>query len=193
MGRESLSFWHLSSSGEQAILAISRLMSDSTLSRNADDYGNKVVTYTTLTEAHVDNSLRRLFVISGALNNEISQRLYSELHDSIYKSWDSRYRWLSQAFDVNISGMKFAQEFKLLTELRNSLVHGGGNLTPMQTARIAQMIGIRNGMYRVLGVQSHGRRLLLNDAVPVRAGKICREYIIGFDGAIRAACPNFDT
>lgn len=156
------------------------------------DYGNSVVTFVTIAEAHVDASVRKLFIDSGALDHALSQRLYGEVHDSIHRSWDSRYRWLSQAFGVTLQGTKVEQDFRLLVELRNSIVHGNGEMTSLQMSKVPQMISIRAGLFAALGLESHGRTFLLNQDIVIPAAKICRDYILAFDGEIKKSFPEFD-
>ncbi|MFD7236893.1 hypothetical protein ACFWAT_16515 [Streptomyces syringium] len=181
----------LSSSGEEAIRRISALL------KEAEDFrvmggGNEVVAFATLTEAHVDKTIRQLFSDSGVLEAEVSRRLYLEVHDSIHRSWDARYKWLSQTFNVKIAGERFEQDFGLLVELRNSIIHGNGSLTSLQASRVPQMFSIRAGLRRALGLESHGRSFLLNGAIVVPAAKICRDYIFGFDALVQERFPKFD-
>ncbi|WP_406429172.1 hypothetical protein OHA59_25365 [Streptomyces sp. NBC_01589] len=181
----------LSSSGEEAIRRISALLEE-TEDFGAPGGGNQVVAFATIAEAHVDKTIRKLFGDSGVLEAEVSRRLYSEVQDSIHRSWDARYKWLSQAFNVKIAGERFEQDFSLLVELRNSIIHGNGSLTSLQASKVPQMISIRAGLRRCLGLESHGRKFLLNGAIVVPAAKICRDYILGFDARVQERFPGFD-
>lgn len=181
----------LSSSGEEAIRRISALLKEAEDLRT-DSGGNEVVAFATLTESHVDKTIRQLFSNSGVFEDEVSRRLYLEVQDSVHRSWDSRYKWLSHAFNVKIAGERFEQDFNLIVELRNSIIHGNGSLTSLQASKVPQMISIRAGLRRTLGLESHGRKFLLNGAIVVPAAKICRDYIFGFDALVQERFPEFD-
>lgn len=180
----------ISTSGETTIHRIASLLTES--NHGDKGRGSVVVTFATLTEAHVDASIRQLFSLSGVLESELSRHLYSEVQDSIYRTWDSRYRWLSQAFDIKVKGTRYEQDFGLLVELRNSIVHGNGSLTSLQVSKVPQMIAIRTGLKRCLGLEAEGRKFLLNAGIAKPAAKICRDYIIGFDQEIKARFPSFE-
>ncbi|MEU2909378.1 hypothetical protein ACFYM3_18320 [Streptomyces massasporeus] len=188
MGGADLSAGPLTTSGEKTILEIASLISRAT----EHDIGSNIVNFATLAEAHVDRALKKLIDLSGALENRVGHQFYKELHDSIYRSWDSRYKWISQAFDVSIAGAKFAQDFKLLIELRNAIVHGGGRLTAMQTAKIPQMMKLKDGMSRILHAEIHGHDIFLDQRAANAAAKVCREYIIQFDTAVISLHKSFD-
>lgn len=179
-----------STSGEMTILRIAALLTEA--EQDDGDGSGFVVSFVTLTEAHVDASLRYLFSASGVTENRLGKQLYTELQDSIYRTWDSRYKWLAQAFDIKVKGQRFEQDFSLLVELRNSIVHGGGYLTTPQAAKVPQMIAIRSGLQRCLGLESHGRKFLLDDKIIVPAARICRNYIRSFDEAIQLKFPSFE-
>nr|WSY51779.1 hypothetical protein OG999_17690 [Streptomyces sp. NBC_00886] len=179
-----------STSGEMTILRIASLLAEA--EQDKGDGSSYVVSFATLTEAHVDACLRHLFSASGVTENGLAKQMYTELQDSIYRTWDSRYKWLAQAFDVKVKGQRFEQDFGLLVELRNSIVHGGGHLTALQSAKVPQMIAIRSGLQRCLGLESHGRKFLLDCKIIVPAARICRDYIQGFDEAIKLKFPAFE-
>lgn len=175
-----------STSGERAILRIASILAEE------KDGSSAVVSFVTLTEAHVDTCLRRLFILSGALDSELSSHLYREVQDSIHRTWESRYRWLSQAFDIVIRGSKYEQDFSLLVELRNSVVHGNGGMTDFQVAKVPQMIAIRTGLQRCLGLETQGRKFLLDRHIIMPAARICRDYIQEFDQTVKLKFPSFD-
>ncbi|MDB4893846.1 MAG: hypothetical protein JWN15_108 [Firmicutes bacterium] len=159
---------------------------------NRVDKGPVIVACATLVESHVDRVIKHLFEVSGGINHEVSRKLYDEVRDSIYKSWPARHKWLARAFDVKITGEKFTQDFILVVGLRNSIVHGGGSLTPIQISRIPDMVILKKGFKKTLDVECIGRTVILGDETVQCAIRACRDYLIGFDAAVTDSHPEFD-
>src|SRR5579859_291694 len=91
-----------------------------------------VVTCVTCVESHFDRVLRSLIAVSGVGENKFFNSMYEAIRDDIFKTWDSRLKWLDDGFGVAISGDSAIQDFRTMVDLRNAIVHGRGRLTEMQ-------------------------------------------------------------
>jgi hypothetical protein len=109
--------------------------------------------------------------------------------DEIFKTWDSRLKWLDNGFAVTIAGDRPIQEYRTLVELRNAVVHGQGHLTEYQSRNFQKLLALKQGMSRLLGVQFHGHEVLLPPYIGHKVIQICRSAIVCLDTALLQAHP----
>ncbi len=176
--------WTLTDSGESALRRIIPLGVRPYDGRDDDGIRAAIVSCATLVEAHVDRVLKHLFSSNEALQLPLAKKLHAEVEDSIYRTWESRRKWLSSAFDINITGDKQAQDFNAVIDLRNCIVHGDGRLTDMQIAKSKDFFRIREQLPRVLDVKMNGRAVLLNPNAPIKSATVSRDFILHFDGTV---------
>ena len=65
-------------------------------------------------------------------------------------------------------------------------------MTALQTAQVTQMISMRTGLKRCLGLETEGRRFILGPHLTVPAAKICRDYVVLIDSSIKTKFSDFD-
>lgn len=151
-----------------------------------------IVALVTLAEAHIDRSIDELFAASRLLDLPLGAALFREVKDSIHRTWRSRYEWLSNGFGLKISGTLPAQEFDTLVELRNSIVHGNGRITDLQSSTTSKLVSLRASFRQSLGVECFGRRLVLDRGVENTASRIGCRYIAAFDATLISSFPTLD-
>jgi hypothetical protein len=185
-----LKSWTLTESGETALRRIIPLGARFYDERDNDGIRAVVVSCATLVEAHVDTVLKCLFSSDEAMTLPLGKKLHAEVEDSIYRTWESRRKWLSSAFSVNITGDKQTQDFNAVIDLRNCLVHGDGRLTDLQVAKAKDFFRIKEQLPRVLKVKLNGRTVILTADVPMLSATVSRDFILHFDGAVLSAHPD---
>lgn len=192
MGRKPVSGHHLTTSGEDTLRRLSAILSATESGATTVDPGASIVACATLVEAHADRSIKGLFQFSGALDHGVTRALYEEIGESIYKAWPTRHQWLIRAFEIKIGGEKFAQDFDVVVNLRNSIVHGGGHLTSTQVSKIDRMVNLKKRLHDVVSVECLGRKLSLSKRTLPSAVRVCCEYVKGFDEKVLDRYPMFD-
>lgn len=190
MGTTELKQWTLTDSGENALRRIIPLGARTYDERDHDGIRASVVSCATLVEAHVDRVLKHLFNSDEAMRLPLAIKLHAEVEDSIYRSWESRRKWLSSAFEVNITGDKQTQDFNAVIDLRNCIVHGDGRLTDLQIAKNKDFFRIREQLPRVLEVALNGRMVILTTDTPLKSATVSRDFVLHFDHAVLRRFPN---
>lgn len=183
-----MTFSSLTTSGEVTTRRIAMLAADGS-DRSPEDL---IVALVTLAEAHVDRCIDGLFADSSVLDLPLGVALFREVKDSIHRTWRSRYEWLSNGFDLRISGTRPAQEFDTLVELRNSIVHGNGRITDLQSSTANKLVGLKANLSQTLGVECFGRRLVLGRGVENTASRIGCRFIAAFDALLTSSFPALD-
>jgi len=178
----------LTASGEAAVRRIAMLAADGS-GRPPQDL---IVALVTLAEAHVDRCIDALFAASPVLDLPLGAALFREVKDSIHRTWRSRYEWLSTGFDVKVSGTRPAQDFDTLVELRNTIVHGNGRITDLQSSNANRLASLKAGFRQTLGIESLGRRVVLGPGVETTASRIGCRFITAFDEQLTTCFPALD-
>lgn len=119
----------------------------------------------------------------------LARVLHAEVEDSIFRTWEARRKWLSSAFDINVSGERASQEFDAVIDLRNSIVHGDGQLTDLQLSKLKDFFRLRDQYVRVLSAQVSGRFITLSSDVAVRAATVSRDFVLHFDRVLLTKFP----
>lgn len=151
-----------------------------------------VVTCTTCIESHFDRVLNRLIETSDVELSRFSSALLENSRDEIFKTWDSRLKWLDSGFGISIAGDRPIQEYRTLVDLRNTIVHGQGYLTEIQQGNISRLLDLKRRMSRLLDVQFHGHRVLLPSDVGDKVIRTCRAAIVCLDTALLQAHPGIE-
>jgi hypothetical protein len=178
----------LTTSGEVTVRRIAMLAADRS-DRPPEDL---IVALVTLAEAHVDRCIDALFAASRVLDLPLGATLFREVKDSIHRTWRSRYEWLSNGFNLKISGTRPAQELDTLVELRNSIVHGNGRITDLQSPTAPRLASLKANFRQTLGIECFGRRVVLNRDIEPTASRIGCRFIAAFDGQLTTLFPTVD-
>lgn len=140
-------------------------------------------------EVHVSAMVARLVVLSSISDNPFGAALLQEAERDLTRTWNDRYRWLNRGFGLQLSGDSVPQRFNTLVEVRNSLVHGDGQLSDDQHGlTLKKLVALKKDMKKHLGVTADGR-LRFGDDTKARAFAIAREYVQYFDQAVLKVYP----
>lgn len=181
--------WQLTESGEGVLRRVSILGTTRYSDTDQDSIRAAVVSCATLVEAHVDKVIKSLFAADVAMSFALARVLHAEVEDSIFRTWEARRKWLSSAFDINVSGERVSQEFDAVIDLRNSIVHGDGQLTDLQLSKLKDFFRLRDQYVRVLSAQVSGRFITLSSDVAVRAATVSRDFVLHFDRVLLTKFP----
>lgn len=149
-----------------------------------------VVTCATCVESHFDRVLNGLINASEVEENRFANSLLANSHDDIFKTWDSRLKWLGNGFGVIISGDSPVQDFRALVELRNAVVHGQGHLTEIQQKNINKLLDLKRKLARLLDVQFFGPKVFLSSNNNLKVVQICRNVTLHLDDSVLKVHPN---
>jgi hypothetical protein len=138
-------------------------------------------------EARVDDIIRDLVTVATADQSAVSSFLLVEHFESYFRTWDSREQLLKGMFSITTKGTPLRDSFRVLVEARNALMHGNGYLTALQTKSLSSLMTTKADMARVLGIQFHGRRLILSQVSTERLGTIACNYLYFIDAVISQA------
>ncbi|MFJ2232525.1 hypothetical protein [Streptomyces sp. NPDC087859] len=181
--------WQLTESGEGVLRRVGILGTMPYADTDQDGIQAAVVSCATLVEAHVDKVVKSLFAADTAMSFRLARVLHSEVEDSIFRTWEARRKWLSIAFDINVSGDKASQDFDAVIDLRNSIVHGDSQLTDLQLSKIKDLFRLKEQYARVLSAQVNGRLIILSPEVAVRAATVSRDFVLHFDRELLTEYP----
>ncbi|MEU3576351.1 hypothetical protein AB0H24_08030 [Streptomyces globisporus] len=179
MGKKAAGFRELTSSGEQCIETLSRLALRVEHSAVSPEW--IFIDAVTAVEVHVDRTIDTLVSTSGVSDSRFGRALLTKLGDDMNRSWPARYEWLSGGFGFNIRGQTFEQNFDVVIECRNAIVHGSGSLTSRQQSNFARFTELRRRLASVLKVDVHGVNLALSAESAKRSITVSRDFIYGFD------------
>lgn len=146
-----------------------------------------VVSAVSIAEALTDSFIDSLAASSPVNDSQFGRQLLARAADSFHQTWPDRNSWLNAGFGVSIAGERAGQEFDLLVEVRNALVHGQGSLTDRQTRRTSEAIALQRRIESVLKAQVAGRRILLGPTAGPLALGITRTFVVALDHAVAAA------
>lgn len=135
-------------------------------------------------EFRIDAMIRDAALNSNMKKCRIGEFFIEEKLSSYFQTWAARESFLTGVFDCNLSGITIGQNFKLLVEIRNSLVHGNGSLTALQTKSLQSLIKIRGNLEKVFDLQVDGTRLMLDSLDRRKVSDVACEYLIFIDQSI---------
>lgn len=143
-----------------------------------------VVSSVSSVEAHITRLLSELIESEIAKMSKLSVALLSERRDDIFRTWDSRLEWLSKGFGVKVAGDREIQDCKYVADLRNAILHGGSELTPMQIRSFGGAVQLKRRLTRLLGVQFDGTGIKMDGRAGDLALGICRRAVYHIDREI---------
>lgn len=144
----------------------------------------------TAVEVHVSRMLARLIVLSGVQANDLGNAMLLHLEQDMNKSWQSRGVWLKDGFGVEYMGARAYQEFDVLIELRNAVVHGDGAASDQQERKgIATLQRLRSSFAKLLDVDFRGKASFGAQS-SAKAMDIARAFVADFDQSILTLYPS---
>lgn len=134
----------------------------------------------TVVEGHVSRILARLIVLSDVDSNPLGRALLSKQLDSMDNTWPDRNHWLRSAFALEYTGGTAYQDFDVLVQARNAVVHGDGSPTDRQSRDLQKLLTLRREFQKKLDATLHGR-LAFGRGSSDMAMRIAREFVAAFD------------
>lgn len=156
----------------------------SSLAVGPEDVSWKIVRGITLIEGHVDRVIDHLRTMEEAKLGKYGMYLSSLHSASDLEVWSARFKILTNGFGLDLKPQVAVQEFQLLVEVRNSLVHGNMELTRRQIQNLDKGLSLRRDMERVLDVAIQGRKLDLRNLQLSTLLSIFRGFVIALGCAL---------
>lgn len=148
-----------------------------------------VITASSESESFTEKILSTLLESSVVNTNRLGSALIADNWSQFFQNWDARLKWLWRGFEIP-NGTTQVQEVRTLVELRNSIVHGGGNLTRMQTGSLNKQLALEYRYRHQLDVTTEGGRLDFGSKTRIRAIEIAREFVFHIDNSARQRFPD---
>jgi hypothetical protein len=178
----------ISDSGEACLATISRLYGDHETGLLSSE--SLVISCASAVEAHFDRVLNELIKRNGPASNlssgsnQLFAALLDDVRDDMFRTWEARLSWLKRGFGISIAGDAETQNYRLVIELRNSLIHGNGHMTDSQIRDFRRACELRRQMALHLDVQFNGRVVLLMAFTGIKAVELSREMIRHLDNSL---------
>ncbi|MFE2812684.1 hypothetical protein ACFXGG_19905 [Streptomyces nigra] len=182
MGTERKDFNDLTNSGESCLTSLSRLYPLSGESTVNPEW--ILVDAVTAVEVHVDRTIEALVADSGISSLPIGGAFLSRYAEEMSRTWDARYEWLADGFGVKMRGEKIQQDFQVLVECRNAIVHGSGHLTRRQRSGLGKFIQLRKQLKSVLDVGVHGTAIVFSRDSAQVSLRVAASFVHGFDRTV---------
>lgn len=138
----------------------------------------------TVVEGHVSRILARLVVLSDVDSTQFGQLLLEKQLDSMNDSWPKRNEWLRAGFDIDHASHAPHQDFQVLVQARNAVVHGDGSLTDRQRKDgLQKFLARRDAFRQKLDITLRGHLRYGGDSAD-RAMQIARAFVADFDARV---------
>lgn len=148
-----------------------------------------ITAYGTAVEVHVSEMLGRLVNMSSVGSDRFGSELLRTLGDQMSANWSNRHDWLKRGFGVSYKGTSAAEQFDILVQLRNAVVHGDGYWSPSQsTDSVQTRIKLRKAFLNTLDVAMRDYAAFGRKSRE-RATDIAREFVAHFDATLLAKHP----
>lgn len=143
-----------------------------------------IVAASSESESYADQLLDLLIGSSPVNAVDFGRALIQDRWNQFFQSWDSRLTWLSRGFELP-NGTVEVQRVQILAHLRNSIVHGGGKLTRMQTESLAKQLTLEEDFRRNFDVAVDGGLLIFGDRSGAKGVGAARDFVLHMDTAAR--------
>lgn len=147
-----------------------------------------IVRTATLVEAHVDRLLDILTASAWAPATAMEDYAVGELRAQMHQSWSARRDWLKQAFSINIAGTAEDNQFRLLVELRNALVHGAGRITDLQSKALPSRLSLEKALISTFKINIVDGAVRASPESSANVLRVARSYLVRLDAEL-VACP----
>ena len=140
-----------------------------------------IVRTATLVEAHVDRLLDIHTANAWAPATAIEDYAAGELRTQMHQSWPSRKTWLKQAFAISFAGTAEDNQFSLLVELRNALVHGAGRITDLQSKALPSRLSLEKALISTFKINIVDGAVRATPESSATVLRVARSYLIRLD------------
>ena len=146
----------------------------------------------TAVEAHVSRILQRLIELSELESNALGQAILEPQIDRMHSTWEERNKWLKSPFGISFAGTAFYQDFKIVIDARNAVVHGDGHLTRHQTKSTNSLAILRRRLLEILNATASDRLTFEANSGEL-AMQTARRFVSEFDRLVLDRFPQANT
>lgn len=144
----------------------------------------------TVVEVHVTRILTQLVQQSGIQGDPLGNAMLNHIGEEMTRTWPDRAKWLKNGFSIQYKGRPAAQDFDILIELRNAVVHGDGAASEQQQRQsMAILSAMRKLLSDRLDVEFRGRAKFANTSGAL-AMDIARRFVVDFDQLVLETFPD---
>ncbi|WP_101556975.1 MULTISPECIES: hypothetical protein [Brevibacterium] len=135
-------------------------------------------------ESSVDFILQEEIEESATGVSMISDYFVRKKLPDYFMTWSGRKELLRDLFRFNGFSNSVGQEFMLIVEIRNALVHGNGSLTELQCKDLKRMLNLKTGLSSKFSIGFSGRRLVLDSRICSEVCEACAKFLIEVDRTV---------
>jgi len=139
------------------------------------------------TEAHVDETIQRLFDLSPARRSRLGEFLIGRSAPAFKQNWSARQEVLRDGFGIVVEPQTLVQHLMLIVDARNALAHGDGALTTMQTTNWSRANELRRNLERKLHVSVVGRSIIITRESVEETIRMLIDYVVALAAAVAVA------
>lgn len=140
-----------------------------------------VLTVVPEVELRIDDMIRELVSRAKFAPTVLGSFLIKDNLDSYFQSWSEREKILKDVFGFSVSGSKIGQDFQILVEVRNALMHGNGSFTSQQSKNLASVLSLKKKLGGDLSVEVQGQKLILDGLNRVKVCDAASNYLVTAD------------
>lgn len=134
-----------------------------------------------LGEAFASSVLEERIEATNLEDHPLARFMLRELERDRTSTWKERGKWLRATGLCGLTGSSWYQDFVLLTETRNAMLHGNGQLTSRQAGQVSGLVDLRRKIKHRLGVPIFGTTIHLSRAQPSMWVALTAEFISKLD------------
>lgn len=138
-----------------------------------------IVSITTIIEGYVDGLVDVSVRDSPVGETRFGALLIQDRRDDFKGTWKWRFDLL-RVFSLQCDD-EGVRRFRLLIELRNAIVHGGGSLTDRQAGSLVKQLALQRDLASVFCVDFDGRRCIFDTASVRRSIDVGCQFVLGTD------------
>ena len=132
-------------------------------------------------ESRIEEMIRELVSRAKFAPTALGSFLIKDNLDSYFQSWKEREKILKDVFGFSVSGSKIGQDFQLLVDVRNALMHGNGSFTSQQSQSLTAVLTLKKKLGVDLSVEVQGQKLLLDGLNRIKVCDAASKYLVEAD------------
>lgn len=139
-------------------------------------------------ETYLDMRISELLDDYAARTDQLGVFLLKRYGTEYEKTWRNRRDIMDKAFAMEVSNTPESEQFQLLLELRNALMHGAGKFTSRQRSNWTQHLKLQSDLHKSLNLQIEGNRFYIPEDSSDTIRSIATNYLLlteqGFSGLV---------
>lgn len=138
-------------------------------------YQSEYLRLVSIVEAYIDTCGGQQFDLRNRGRDDFVRNLTAEVNETSLKGWDERKAAFKKYHGVTLGERAYWSDIDAAREVRNSIAHGLGRLTPRQQNSVTKR------KMRGVGVSLSGMNLIIGDAAVERCLKSSIAFILDVD------------